>query len=111
MSLDGLWTSEIYGLNGWENTGVVILRDGHAMGGGRHHYSIGTYNSTGEDFSMSLAITYHGTPRTLFGSSDRNLSINVEGQVGRDEILGSVFREGSPNQSLACRLTKRAERP
>ena len=111
MSLEGLWTTEFYGLNGWENAGVLTLRDGHVLGGGRHHYSNGTYNSSGEDFSMSLAITYHGPPRTLFGSSDKNLSINVEGQIEGDEILGSVFRVGSPTQSLACRLTKRVDMP
>ena len=111
MSIEGLWTAEICGLNGWENAGVVMLRDGHAMGGGRHHYSVGTYSCSGEDFSMSLAINYHGPPRTLFGSVDKQLSINVDGQVKRDEILGSVFRLGSPNQSLEFRLTKRAEMP
>ena len=60
---------------------------------------------------MSLAIDYHGPPRTLFGSSDKKLSINVDGQIERDEIEGSVFRVGSPNQSLAFRLTERAEMP
>ena len=65
----GLWTAEIHGPErGWENAGVIVLRDGHALGGGRHHYSVGTYNCSGEDFSMSLAIDYHGPPRTLFGT-------------------------------------------
>ena len=111
MALEGLWTAEIYGLNGWENAGVLVLHGGHVLGGGRHHYSTGTYNCSGEDFGMSLDITYHGQPRTLFGSSDKNLSINVEGQVHGDEILGSVFRVGSPKRSLAFRLTKRVEMP
>ena len=111
MSIEGLWTTEIYGLNGWENAGVVVLRDGNVLGGGRHHYTTGTYNTNGDDFSMTIVITYHGTPRTLFGSSDKQMSLNVDGQVGRDEIMGSVFRSGSPNLSLAVRLTKRAEMP
>lgn len=111
MSIEGLWTAEIYGLNGWENAGVVMLHDGHALGGGRHHYSVGTYNCSGEEFSMSLAINYHGTPRTLFGSADKTLSIKVDGQLQRDEILGSAFRLESPNQSLAFRLTKRSDIP
>jgi hypothetical protein len=101
----------MFGLQGWENAGVIVLNGGHALGGGRHHYSIGTYKGSGEDFSMSLAITYHGPPRTLFGSSDKELSINVDGQVEGDEILGSVYRPGSPNQSLAFRLTKRTDIP
>ncbi len=111
MSIEGLWTAEIHGLQEWENAGVIVLHDGHALGGGRQHYSIGTYNCPGEDFSMSLAINYHGPPRTLFGSADKTLSIKVDGQVQRDEILGSAFRVESPNQSLAFRLTKRADMP
>ena len=98
-------------MHGWENSGVIVLNGGYALGGGRHHYSIGTYKGSGEDFSMSLAITYHGPPRTLFGSSDKELSINVDGQVEGDEILGSVYRPESPNQSLAFRLTKRSDIP
>ena len=111
MSIEGLWTAEIHGLHGWEHAGVIVLRDGHALGGGRQHYSIGTYNCPDEDFSMSLTINYHGPPRTLFGSADKTLSIKVDGEVQRDEILGSAFRLESPNQSLAFRLTKRADMP
>ncbi len=111
MSIEGLWTAEIHGLHGWENAGVIVVHDGHALGGGRQHYSIGTYNCPGEDFSMSLTINYHGPPRTLFGSADKTLSIKVDGEVQRDEILGSAFRVESPNQSLAFRLTKRADMP
>jgi hypothetical protein len=111
VSIEGLWTAEMFGLHGWENSGVIMLRDGQALGGGRHHYSIGTYSYSGEDFSMALAITYHGPPRTLFGSSDKKLSINVDGQVEGGEILGSVSRTGSPKQTLAFRLTKRTDTP
>jgi hypothetical protein len=99
------------GLHGWENTGVIVLNGGHALGGGRHHYSIGTYKGSGEDFSMSLAVTYHGPPRTLLGSADKELSISFDGQVEGDKILGSASRPGSPNQSLSFRLTKRTDMP
>ena len=111
MSIEGLWTTEIHGQDGWENAGVLVLRDGHALGGGRQHYSIGTYDCPGEDFSMSLAITYHGTPRTLLGSADKTLSIKVDGQLQGDQILGSAFRVESPKLSLAFRLTKRSDMP
>ena len=111
MSIEGLWTAEIFGLQGWENAGVLVLTDGHALGGGRHHYSIGTYSGDRGKFHMSLDITYHGPPRTLFGSSDKELSIDVEGQVEREEILGSVSRGGNPSHSLSFRMTKRGNMP
>lgn len=110
MSLDGLWTSEIYGLHGWENAGVVVLDNGQAMGGGRHHYTVGTYSEDGDDISMRLQITYHGQPRTLFGSSDKELALCLDGRSEDGVIEGSVYREGSPKMSLLFRFTKRADR-
>ena len=73
MSLEGLWTSEIYGLFGWENTGVLILTNGQAMGGGNNHYSVGSYSETGGNVEISLQIEYHGTPRTVFGAAENQL--------------------------------------
>ena len=109
MSVDGLWTSEIYGLQGWENTGVVVLENGQVMGGGRNHYSTGSYNLSGDDISLSIDITYHGTPRTLFGSSDPTVSLHLDGRCNDEIIEGSVFRGDNPNQALSFRLTKRAD--
>lgn len=108
MPIDGLWTSEIYGLHGWENTGVVVLRDGEAMGGGRNHYSVGTYSLAGDELSLTINITYHGKPRTLFGSSDSTLALHLDGCVDGDVIEGSIHRVENPKQSLSFRLTKRA---
>lgn len=42
MAFDGIWTSEILGLFGWETT---------------------------------------GTPRTIFGAADRNLSVEIYGNL------------------------------
>ena len=109
MSVNGLWTSEIYGLHGWENTGVVVLDNGRTMGGGRNHYSVGTYRLSENEIDISLVITYHGSPRTLFGSSDSQLSLRFNGQHDDGVIEGSVYREGNPKQTLSFRLTKRAD--
>jgi len=109
MSVDGLWTSEIYGLHGWENAGVVVLRQGHTMGGGRNHYSVGTYSISGDDLSLTITMTYHGKPRTLFGSSDSTLSLHLDGHVAGEVIEGSVHRVENPRQALSFRLTKRAD--
>jgi hypothetical protein len=111
MSIQGLWTSEFYGLYGWENSGVVVLEKGRALGGGRNHFSIGSYELSGDEFRMNIDIEYHGPPRTLFGSSDKHISITLNGQVRDDTIEGSVFCSESPRQSLMFRLTKRADVP
>lgn len=111
MSIQGLWTSEIYGLHGWENNGVVVLENGRALGGGRNHFSVGSYEISGEDLSMSIDIDYHGPPRTLFGSSDKKISIQLNGQIGNGMVEGAVFRPENPKLTLMFRLTKRADIP
>ena len=111
MSLEGLWTSEFYGLHGWENTGIAVLRDGHVLGGGRHHHSIGTYTVSGNEVTLSLQINYHGKPRVLFGSSERRLNLQLTGELAGTTIEGDVCRAESPRQSLIFRLTKRADIP
>lgn len=109
MSVEGLWTSEIYGLHGWENAGVVVLNGGQMMGGGRHHYSTGTYSLSDNDISISAELCYHGKPQTLFGASDLEVSLRLNGCHEDGVIEGSVYREGNPNQTLSFRLTKRAD--
>ena len=111
MSLQGLWTSEPYGLYGWENNGVMVLKNGWVLGGGRHHYSVGSYEDAGKEFAMSLDVEYHGQPWTLYGYSDKQISLKFVGEAGDGTIEGSVFRPQNPKQSLMFRLTKRAEIP
>ena len=108
MSVEGLWTGELYGLQGWENSGVLVLERGRALGGGRNHFATGSYDVSGEDFSLTLNIEYHGPPRTLFGASEKRIEIRYEGKVADGVIEGSVFRPHNPRLSLMFRLTRRA---
>jgi hypothetical protein len=109
MSIEGLWTGELYGLQGWENSGVIVFDSGRALGGGRHHFSVGTYDVSGNDVRVTVDLEYHGTPRTLFGSSERKISLEFVGQAADSVIEGSVSRPESPKHSLMFRLTKRAD--
>jgi hypothetical protein len=109
MSIEGLWTGELYGLQGWENAGVIVLESGRALGGGRHHFSTGTYKISGGEFQLKLAVEYHGKPRTLFGSSKKKISMNFTGKRAGDKIEGTVCRPKNSKQTLMFRMTKRAE--
>jgi len=111
MRVEGLWTSEIYGPQGWENIGVIVLEGGRAMGGSRNHFSVGGYELSEDDISLSIKLEYHGPPRTLFGSSDRHLAMCIDGHHREGIIEGSVYRENAPRQTLSFRLTKRADIP
>lgn len=111
MSIDGIWTTELMGLFGWESTGVLLLEDGRAIGGGNVHYAIGSYDTSSDDVHLSLAVEFHGPPRTIFGSSDKNLTIEFKGKLRNGVIEGSAYRVDKPNQNIAYRLTRRADIP
>ena len=110
-AIDGIWTSEIMGLFGWETTGVVILDGGRAIDGGNHHYSTGSYEVSENGIKIFLAVEYHGTPRTIFGSADKTLSVEIQGKLRGETIVGEAFRLDKPDQKIAVKLTRRADLP
>ena len=111
MSLDGIWGIEILGLFGWETTGILILENGRIIGGGNHHYSIGTYQLEGDDLKLSVSVTYHGAPRTLFGSTDRVLSIEATLKADEHSMQGLAYRVDRPDNTMRCQLTRQADLP
>ncbi len=111
MAVDGIWRSELYGLFGWETTGVLILEKGRLIGGGHHHYSVGTYEDNGEDVNMTWEVEYYGTPRTVFGSSDKHFSVSFNGKLEDGTIEGPVFRTDRPKHYVSYRLTKKGDLP
>jgi len=111
MTIEGIWTTEIMGLFGWETTGVVMLEKGRAMDGGNNHYSVGTYESSGNKIHISLCVEYHGTPRTLFGASDKIMKVELEGTIRDGVIEGNAHRVDKPKQKIAYKLTRRADIP
>ena len=111
MTIEGIWTTEIISLFGWETTGIIILERGRAIDGGNHHYAVGSYETSGDKIHISLSVEYHGTPRTIFGASDKNLKVELDGTVRNGIIEGSAYRIDKPDQKIACKLTRRANLP
>lgn len=108
MSVDGIWTSELMGLFGWETTGILVLEHGRAIDGGNHHYSVGTYTVQDHQITIRLQVEYHGTPRTIFGASDKSLEVEVRCTVKDAQMEGYACRLDKPEQRVACRFTRRA---
>ena len=111
MSLDGIWGIEILGLFGWETTGILVLENGRIIGGGNHHYSIGEYRQEGDDLNLSVSVTYHGAPRTLFGATDRVLNIVATLKADEQSMQGLAHRVDRPDNTMRCQLTKQADLP
>lgn len=108
MAVDGLWSTEIFGLWGWEHRGVLVLTDGCAFGGGNNHHSKGSYSGDSGEIRISLEISYHGTPRTMFGATERDFALKIQGRLEDGKITGAMHRSDRPELKLPVRLTRRS---
>ena len=94
--VEGIWTGEVYGPYGWENTGVYVLENGLILGGNSRHYSIGNYNVSGDSYSAEIAVHYYGPHRTIFGENDEHFEIRVKGKLKDGVIEARVERPDKP---------------
>ena len=111
MSIDGIWTGEIYSPYGWENTGVYVLEHGVILGGNNRHYSIGHYTVSGDTYQAQIRVHYYGPPRAIFGERREEFNITVTGQVREDVIDAEIHRPDRPEFSIEYRMTKRMDIP
>ena len=111
MSVEGVWTGEIYGPYGWENSGVYVLEAGRILGGNNRHYSTGRYSLSGDVYRAEVKVHYYGPPRAIFGEKREEFSIEVVGTLGEGVIEAEVVRPGKEVFKVSYRLTKRMELP
>jgi len=111
MSLEGIWTSEVYGPFGWENRGVFMLENGRVLGGDNRQYTMGTYKLSGDDIEAELTVHYYGPPRTVFGEAKEQFTTNLVGKLKDGIINGNISQHDKPNYDLQMRLTKRMDLP
>ena len=111
MSLNGLWSSEIYGLFGWEPTGVLIMDGDRAYGGGSNHLSMGEFSVDGDAVTLDLELDFHGQPKTVFGRADRELRVHMKGRQQDGVIEGEACRPDKPDMSIHFRLIRRGDLP
>ncbi|MDX1422960.1 MAG: GrlR family regulatory protein [Kiloniellales bacterium] len=111
MSIDGIWTGEVYGPFGWENRGVFLLENGRIVGGDNRQYSVGSYRLAGQEMSARLKVHYYGPPRTMFGETREEFPADIAGTLKDHEITGTISRPDKPQFDLQIRLTKRLDLP
>ena len=111
MSIDGIWTGEIYGPYGWENSGVYVLEKGRLLGGNNRHYSIGKYDVSGSDYNAEVMVHYYGPPRTIFGEALEEFEIRVTGTLKVGVIDARVERLDRPGFRTQYRMTRRMDLP
>ena len=111
MVIDGIWTGEILGPYGWENTGVYALENGRIIGGSHRHYSFGKYSVTGDAYQADVSVQYYGPPRTIFGEEHQEFEIKVKGTILDGVMDGEIVRSDKPDSTVTYRMTKRMDIP
>ena len=111
MSIDGIWTGEILGPYGWENSGVYILEGGRVIGGSSRHYSTGTFKVEDGIYEAKVAVHYYGPPRAIFGERSEQFSIHVKGKVSDGVIEAEIARSDKPKSVVEYRMIRRMDIP
>lgn len=111
MTVDGVWTGEIYSPYGWENSGVYVLDRGMIVGGNNRHYSSGSYEIVDHAYKAQSTVHYYGPPRAIFGERKEEFTIDVSGTVKDDVIEAQVVRSDKPDFSVQFRMTRRMDLP
>ena len=109
MNIEGIWTIEIYGLYGWERKGILVLEDGRIVGGGNAHYTMGSYELTGQQFNARMKLHYYVATPVLFGEAADEITLILEGMLKKEVISGSIGRPDKPEQELPVRMLKRMD--
>lgn len=111
MSIEGIWTGEVYGPFGWDNRGVFIIENGRIIGGDNRQYSMGSYRQSGDKVEGNLVTHYYGPPRTVFGEASEEFNSEFSGVRNGNEINATLRRADKPMYDLQFRLTKRLDLP
>ena len=111
--IDGIWSVDIFGMYGWESIGMLALNDGHAIGGGNHHYAVGSYTESDDAVKISLTMNYKEVPRTLFGEAKNRFGVVFEGTRNgkKTRMRGTMHRPRKARMAVGCRLTRVADLP
>ena len=111
MSIEGIWTGEVHGPYGWEESGVYVLQNGQIMGGNNRHFSIGTYTLSGNSYNADISVHYYGPPRAIFGEKAKDFEISVKGEMSDGMIEAQVERRDRPQFAVEFHMTKRMDLP
>jgi hypothetical protein len=111
MSIEGVWTGEVYGPFGWDNRGVFVFENGRIIGGDNRQYSSGTYRVTGDQVHARIVVHYYGPPRAIFGETNERFTTVIDGKLSDQVIEGVIRRPDKPKFDLQVRLTKRMDLP
>jgi hypothetical protein len=110
MSANGIWKIEMLGPYGWESTATAFMQDGKYQSGSRNHYTVGSYEISGNNIEVSGKYVTHGEARTMFGKQANQMELRYKGVIDGDQINGQAFEDDSSYQ-VTFRATRLAGLP
>lgn len=110
MSANGIWKVEMLGPYGWESIATSFFEDGTYRSASENHYSIGTYEVSGNRIKVSAVGRQHGKIRTLFGKKKKKMDLIYEAYIEGDNMTGQA-RESHESQAISFRATRLADLP
>jgi len=92
---------------------MLALHEGHVVGGGDHHYTLGSYTASNDQVSISCMMNYKEVPRTLFGESRNRFKVVFKGTYNdeKNRFEGLMHRPRKAKMSVGCRLNRGADLP
>jgi hypothetical protein len=108
--LDGLWSVQYYGPQG-SGTTVVVLTDGHVVGGDNGFVYLGSYEAKDGAFRAKVSVRNFdaSVPNVIGVVGDFNLII--DGTIEGGNVSGTAHLADIPSAKMVVRLTKRADLP
>jgi hypothetical protein len=110
MGVNGIWKIEMLGPYGWESTATAFLKEGKILAGSQDHYTVGSYEVSGNKIKIDAKGVVFGKVRTLFGDKKEEINLNFEGEVNGDEFAGLTSDESS-KYTIAFRAIRLADLP
>ena len=110
MSVNGIWKVEMLGPYGWESMATAFLEDGVYKSGARNHYSVGSYQITGNRIEISARYITHGEARTMFGKKVDTMDLVFAGDIDGGQIQGRAKEQGGIHE-VTFRATRLADLP
>ena len=99
--LNGVWATDVLGIDGWERTGITFLQDGRAHGGSADFYHYGTYSLDGNKVKMTLHLKSHSKKKQVYGRKMKDFTIKMKGARDGDEIEGRATLKDPGDYDIA----------
>ncbi len=95
---------------GWDPIATAFLEDGKYRSASENHYTVGSYEVSGDRIEISAVIVQHGKVRTVFGEKKEKIDLKFKGEIEGDQMKGQA-RNDKGAYEVSFRTTRLADLP